>query len=251
MNKFKIKLWIALTALGFVGVLSLLLSAIPLDSLSTEVTSVMSPEALRLLLLVNPTLFLILATTIGVLFYDKANLSIPIFEKILRKPNAKKFSLRTIIIDGVVLGFLAGVAIISVAALFNPYLPQELTESNLASLNLFTRILYGGITEELLLRFGLMSLIAWIILKINNKLTPLAYWLAIFLSSIAFALGHLPALLQVVAEPSLVTYLYIIIANSIGGLIFGYAYYRKGLESAFIAHSIAHITMIALTLIIL
>lgn len=251
MNKFKIKLWAALTTIGLIGVVSLLFSGMPLDALPKEVTDVMPPEFLRFLLLINPAIFLMVATVIGVLLYDKVNLSVPIFEKLLGRPDLRPFSLRGIITYGVALGLAAGALIVIIAGLFNAYLPQELIASNAADVNIITKLLYGGITEELLLRFGLMSLIVWAIFKITNKLTALVYWTAIVLSSIVFALGHLPTVFQIVAEPNLVAISYIILANSIGGLIFGYAYYRKGLECAFIAHAFSHVTMITITAAIL
>lgn len=252
MKKFKIKLWLTLTITGLIGVASLLLSDIPLDNLPKQVTDTIPPETLRFILLINPAFLLIIATTIGTLLYDKVNLTVPVFEKLLGKPDHKPFSLWTIITQGIVLGLTAGVLIILISKLFNPYLPQELTANSEIDMNIITKLLYGGITEELLTRFGLMSLFVWIIFKITNKLTTPVYWTGIVLASIVFALGHLPIVFQTVAEPTLATYSYIILGNSIGGLIFGYAYYKKGLglECAFTAHAFAHITMVTLTSII-
>jgi membrane protease YdiL (CAAX protease family) len=38
---------------------------------------------------------------------------------------------------------------------------------------------------------------------------------------------------------------YIILGNSLGGLIFGWLYWKKGLEAAFIAHIMSHVVMVA------
>lgn len=250
MKKFKIKLWLTLTIIGLIGVASLLLSDIPLDILPEEVTELIPPETLRYLLLINPTIFLIITTTIGTLVYDKVNLSVPIIEKLLGKPDYNSFSLQPLITQSLFLGLIAGVLILLVAKLFYPYLPQELTVLNQADPNIVTKILYGGITEELITRFGLMSLFVWIIFKITKQLTAWVYWTGIVLAAVIFALGHLPIVFQIVAQPTLATYSYIILGNSIGGVIFGYAYYKKGLESAVLVHAFAHITMITLTSII-
>lgn len=250
MKKFKIKLWLILTTIGLVGVASLLLSSLPLDALPKEVLDLTPPETLRFLLLVNPAILLITATTIGIFLYDKVGLSVPIFEKLLGKPDVKMFSLRTVTTYGIALGAIAGALIVLIASLFTPYLPPELVASNTTELNIFTKLLYGGLTEELLMRFGLMSFLVWVTFKFSKRLTPSVYWLAIILSSIVFALGHLPLVLGIVAEPTLGTYLYIILANSLGGLIFGFAYYRQGLECAFIAHIVAHLTMLTLATIL-
>lgn len=248
--KFKIKLWLVLTLLGIIGIASLLVSDLPLDNLPQEVRDMFPPETLRLLILANPVLILVAATILGTLLYDKVNLGVPILEKLLRKPNPNKFSISETVINGILLGLLAGSVILLITRLFHPYLPTELTDNDEIDLHIISRILYGGITEELLMRFGLMTLLVWIIYKITKKLTAPVYWIAIILSSFVFAMGHLPIVFQVVSEPTFLTYAYIISANSIGGVVFGYAYYKKGLETAFIAHAFTHITMVTLTSLI-
>lgn len=251
MRVFKIKLFVALLIVGLIGVVSLLFSSNLLAALPADVTDVISPDVLRFLILVNPALFTLTAVTAGVLLYDKANFSVPILEKLLKKPNYASFSLRSIVSCGIAGGLAAGVFLFVIATLSQPFLPAELTTSNAIDRSIFTRLLYGGVTEELLMRFGVMTLITWVIFKITKKLTTPVYWTAIIASSVLFALGHLPIVFAAIAEPTMATLLYIIFANSVGGLIFGYVYYRKGLESAFIAHIFAHVTMIALSAVVL
>lgn len=246
MKKFKFRLWLALTALGIIGVASLLFSDLPLDNLPPEVTEKISPEALKWLILINPCLFVMIATAIGTLLYDKVNLSVPILEQALRKPGRESTSIPDILKYGLLLGLLAGILIVGISKLFDPYLPQALKDmSKSADLSLVTKLLYGGITEELLTRFGLMSLFVWLLFKVTKTLTPPVYWAAIALAAFLFALGHLPIVFQVVAAPTLPTYAYILLGNMAGGLVFGYAYWKKGLECAFIAHAFAHVTMVS------
>ena len=38
--------------------------------------------------------------------------------------------------------------------------------------------------------------------------------------------------------------LYVIVANSVFGLIAGYLYWKRGLESAMLAHMLAHVVML-------
>ncbi len=234
-------------AIGLIGIVSLLFSDLPLDKLPKEVTQKFSFQALKLLVLINPALLLTIMVTVGILVYDKVGFRLPVFEKILSRPGRTSFSLRSIIKQGVILGMLSGVLIVCIAKLFAPYLPIALTDpNNQANLHIFTKLLYGGFFEELLTRFGLMSLFVWLLFKIVKKQTKTVYWIAIVLTSLLFALGHLPYVFQIVSEPTLATYAYIILGNSIGGLLCGYAYWKQGLESAFIAHFFAHLTMIAL-----
>lgn len=233
--------------IGLFGIVSLLFSDLPIDKLPKEVTQKFSPQTLELLILINPALLLIIMVTIGVLIYDKSGFQLPIFEKILNRPDRSSFSLRSIIQQGVILGILSGVLIFCTVKLFSPHLPTALTDiNNQANLNIITKLLYGGFYEEILVRFGLMSLFVWLLFKIVKKQTKTIYWTAIILTSVLFALGHLPYVFQVVSEPSLATYAYIILGNSIGGLLCGYAFWKQGLESAFVVHLFTHLTMIAL-----
>lgn len=246
MNKFKIKLWLSLTIIGFIGIASLLLSELPLNNIPEKVTQRISPEKLKLLILINPAIMLAFATVIGTLLYDKVKFSVPVMERLLNKPDSPHFNLPDIAKQGVILGVLAGALIVITGKLFQPYLPQALTDAtNDMNLSIATKLLYGGITEELLTRFGFMSFVVWLLFKVFRQLNAAVYWTGILISAMLFALGHLPIVFQAVAQPTLSVYAYIILGNSIGGFIFGYAYWKKGLECACIAHAFAHITMVS------
>jgi membrane protease YdiL (CAAX protease family) len=76
----------------------------------------------------------------------------------------------------------------------------------------------------------------------TGKPTKVGVWLAIILASIIFGIGHLPTVAAITAlTPILVART--IILNSIGGIIFGWLYWKKGLESAMIAHFSADIVL--------
>ncbi len=64
-------------------------------------------------------------------------------------------------------------------------------------LNFLGSVLYGGIIEEVLLRFGLMSLIIWIASKITKSVNSNGIYIAgIVIAALIFAAGHLPATAQ-------------------------------------------------------
>lgn len=98
---------------------------------------------------------------------------------------------------------------------------------------------YGGVVEELLMRLFLVTLLAWVLGKIfkaqevvkNNWIM----WAAIVLVSVIFGLGHLPATATIVALTPIVV-IRAIVLNGIGGLFFGWLYWKKGLEYAIVAH---------------
>lgn len=192
--------------LGLIGVASLLLSNLPIETLQKAGLEVIPPETLRLLLLINPVFLLLVMVTIGTLTYDKVKLSVPVVEKMLGKPNPPSFLWAEIVKQGTLLGILAGGLIIGTVQLFYPYLPPELNDlTKSAELNVVTKVLYGGITEELLTRFGLMSFFAWLLFKATKRLNAFVYWTAIALAALLFALGHFPILYQLVPNPTVAT----------------------------------------------
>lgn len=113
-------------------------------------------------------------------------------------------------------------------------------------------LLYGGITEELLLRWGLMTLLVWIGWRVAQRgeglPRPALVWSAIVLAAVLFGLGHLPAtsaltpLTQVVAMRA-------ILLNGILGVVFGWLYWRRSLEAAMLAHAMFHVCAALLVLV--
>jgi len=203
-----------------------------------------SPTQIKFLLLINPTIFLIIAVLFGTFLHDKVSLEAPIIKSFVAKH--KHFNQNSILKFGIIGGVITGIVLVLSNAISAQYLPSELVEiGNNLEVTLANRFLYGGITEEILMRFGLMTLVVWLASKVLNSLSPAVYWIGIIVSSIVFGLGHFPIVFQTVAEPSAFLLIYILFANSLGGAIFGWLYWKKGLEAAMIAHIFAHIVMVS------
>lgn len=244
LNINKIKLGLILFFLGLSGVISLLASSLPMDNLPKEVLEKHSKETLKYLLLINPMLLLVFSTILGVFLYKKVNLNVPTLESMIEGETWVS-TLNEQLKSGLIGGLLAGGLILLVGYAFNSLLPKEFLELNeKLELSPFTRLLYGGITEEILMRFGLMTLIVWAVSKITKNLNPSVYGIGIIFSSILFAIGHFPVAYQTVGEPSILLLVYILLGNSLGGIVFGWLYWKKGLESAMIAHISTHILIL-------
>lgn len=240
----KFKLGIALFILGLLGVLTMLTVTIPLDNLPKEVLDKISPQSLKYLVLVNPTILLLIAVVVGTVLYDKVGFSVPTISSIL-KIKKPKIKLIEQIKFGVTVGLLTGILTNVTGLLFKTSLPQEFIElGNKVKITTIARFGYGGITEELLMRFGFMTFVVWVIFKITKKLGNSTYWTGIVLASIIFAIGHFPVVFNAVQNPTIPLLTYVLIGNSIAGLFFGWLYWKKGLEAAFIGHIFAHVAMI-------
>lgn len=245
MEKKKLVLGIILGFLGLIGVASILTMELPLPPDAEAILKAkFSPEQIKLLLLVNPIVLLLIAVTIGVVFYQKVNLRVPIIEKAVGI-HTETVSYSDILKFGIVGGAIAGVLICLDGIVFNPVLPAEfkaLGESIKPSLA--ARFLYGGLTEEIMMRFGFMTFLVWLSSKVFKNLDSKVYWTGIVLAAILFGLGHFPVAYQAVPNPSASLLLYILIGNTVGGIVFGWLYWKKGLEAAFIAHLFAHVIMV-------
>lgn len=208
------------------------------------------PLLIKLLSVVQTAILLSIAIFIGVRLAPVVGLSAPAAEALARG-NSFISALKPQALPGLIAGFIAGVAILSTWLLFRPILPLVFVtraERLNSSMPLLTRLLYGGITEELLLRWGLMTLLAWTAWRIfqRGRGTPRAIFFvsAIVTSSVVFGIGHLPLVKALEVDFTLPIVSFIVLANALFGLIAGYLYWRKGLEAAIIAHMSTHIVIV-------
>ncbi len=245
MNKQRLALAVILIFLGFIGVASTLTMDLPLPpEMEALLRDQFSDGQIKLLLLINPSVLLILAVFLGAFFHHRVGLRVPLVEKAVGLDQGD-LDFMDLLKYGVLGGVVAGVLLSLTGLVFHPILPAEFIElGESLQPSVAARLLYGGITEELLMRFGLMSFIAWLLSMILGGVKPSVFWISILVSALVFAAGHFPVAYQAVGDPSLGLLTYILIGNSIGGIAFGWLYWKKGLESAMIAHMLAHVVML-------
>lgn len=246
----KRRLFLILFLLGFAGVLSILL--IDLSALAALIPAADPPPitpAIKILSLIQPAVLVGVAVLIGVALAPKIGLSAPAAEALAAGEQVLP-ALRPQLIPGVLGGVIGALAILVTHAVFKPLLTTETVEriSRFGSLlPIPTRLLYGGLTEEVLIRWGLMTLLVWIVWRLFQKRldkpTSVCFVVAILVSSILFGLGHIPIASVVLPQITLVVVLFVIIANSAFGVVAGYLYWKYGLESAMIAHVLCHVVL--------
>ena len=140
-----------------------------------------------------------------------------------------------------VFGVLVALAMLALAPWFDASMPAPIhplptTTSNQLSWAGFLASFYGGIGEELQLRLFLMTLIAWTFAKLAKRApTPAVFWFAIAVSALLFGAGHLPAAKQIWPLDAVVIARTLVL-NGLGGLVFGWLYWKQGFESAMLGH---------------
>ncbi|RWZ59907.1 CPBP family intramembrane metalloprotease [Halobacillus fulvus] len=154
---------------------------------------------------------------------------------------------RNSIIPALIMGIGVGFVIQgSDALLFINWLPELASLGGETSLNaLLLGVFYGGVVEEVMMRLFLMTFTIFLFLKIKKResLSGTYYWIAIIVTSFIFAVGHLPANIAIFGELSVVVLFRALFLNAIGGIFYGYLFWKYGLFFSVIAHMVTHIAM--------
>lgn len=214
-------------------------------ALSPALASVFTPVVLIAQLIQSIILFAI-AILVGLILYKRVGFKMPILEGWLEGKEVGNY-LKSILGISVGLGVLAGILIILVSFLFTS--ASSILQGAELTVPVWKGLLasfYGGIGEEILFRLFVMTVIVWIFYKIKKtpegKPTTTGIWLAIIITAILFGVGHLPITGSITAITPLVIARAIVL-NGIGAIIFGWLYWKKGLESAMISHFSADIVL--------
>jgi hypothetical protein len=227
-----------LMLLGAIGVASLLL--VPLE----RVLPIAFPTpVIRLLGTVQPAILMVAFTALGAWLAPKVGL-----DAVLVRAAVEKRPMMPILRGQLAAALLAGLFMAAVILVYDAFYASKLVVRDSPAANLeiplITRMLYGGMVEELMLRWGAMSLFVWLVWKGSRAGEPIpvwSYWLGIALAALLFAAGHLPLLFAIQGSPSAELVGAVMIGNSIGGAVFGWLFWKKGLESAMMAHALAHL----------
>ncbi|WP_224447752.1 CPBP family intramembrane glutamic endopeptidase [Haloprofundus salilacus] len=254
----------ALFALGLLGVAALG------TTVATQLRSIPLPPGADLPLsvlvavsLLPTALLLLVAVVVGTYCAPRAGFRSHVDDRVARGTPALA-NLRPELPTAVGVGLAAGVAIVgldAVAALVIPEVAQLQRAGGTPSVAALLatvpfRFLYGGIVEELLLRWGFVSLLVylgWRLVGTGVGPSRRVVWAGILVAAVVFGVGHLPALvgtagsLGISASPGLVART--VLLNAVGGVAFGWLFWRKSLEAAMVGHAASHVVLVGASLL--
>ena len=209
---------------------------------------------------VNSLLLLIVACLLGTYAAPRVGLRSYLTDRVGTGDRSWR-RLRSEVSLAVGVGALGGILISVLDVALAPFVTQDLpqsaigaTEPTVANVLAYApvRFLYGGITEELLLRYGFMSALASVGWYVTGRRSDGpgsgVMWVAIAISAVLFGIGHLPALAQSVGlTPGLIART--VLLNAIAGVLLGWLYWKRSLEAAMVGHAAFHVPLLVLSLV--
>ena len=197
------------------------------------------PLSILILLQIVQNMFIfIFLILVGLFAAHKAGLGVPLLEAWVEK---RQSNLRKVLLISVPLGIVAALLIIGLGYLFSPHMPAPVSGfEEPPAWQGFLASFEGGISEEVMMRLFLMSLLVWMFSLLKKG--SWAVWTSIFLASLIFGALHLPTAFMIY-NPTTILATAIVVLNGIAGLICGWLYWKHGLEAAMIAHFSADIVL--------
>lgn len=259
MNQRTAGFWrrfLPLLALGLMGVVVFGMIALRVaEGLAIDTPS---PRSHWILLiagsLLQPTLALFVSAAVGALLAHRFGLV-----SVIAEGNGWN-AFRASLLVSFGMGILAGGAVLAMdRLLFIDLIPELFTRdrkmSNSPVESLLIGVFFGGITEEVVMRWGLMSLFIFLLSLLrrwigggrNTAVGPPPapiYWSSICLAALVFALAHLPSAATIVPLTEIVT-ARVLLLNAAAGVVFGWLFWRYTLESAMVAHAALHVVFFA------
>lgn len=141
------------------------------------------------------------------------------------------------------LGALAACVVLGAIAFFGAAIPNSASVHEPAAWKGLLASPYGGIVEETMVRVFVMGSLAWLLGHATGG-TPRTWLMiaSIAVAAVLFGAGHLPLAAQLTPlTASVVTR--VIAYNALPGLLFGWLYWKRGLEHAMLAHFSADIVL--------
>lgn len=175
-----------------------------------------------------------IACFMGLLFVNKTELAgVPVLGE--RFGGEKKVkSKKRFTLEAILWGLIGSVIMVLLCIpWWNLSIELMTMEMNVALWKSILACFYGGVGEEILFRLGMMTFLVWLFCKM--KLKKSGYWIAIIITGIVFGLGHIGITSGMTAiTPDVI--LRAVLLNGSVSVIYGVLYWKRGLESAMIAH---------------
>lgn len=151
-------------------------------------------------------------------------------------------AIRFLSLPGIAGGVAGAAWLVTLAVLW----PESLSVVDpVYAMPLLPKLLYGGITEELLLRYGGLSLVMWLLWRFSGDTQRRPGWRLGWFAVIftALVVGSLPLLMSwsLVGSMSSGVLVQLLLCDIVYGVMAGFIFWRYGIEAAMLAHVISYL----------
>ncbi len=193
---------------------------------------------------------------LGLFAAGRIGLGAPILDGWLRR-QAVDQQARAIVKPALIVGLGLSTLLVLVAEFgFGPALETEIKQQHIVLVagghppvwQGLLALFYGAFFEEQLIRLVLLSLMAWLGSLLfhtrDSRPVPAVLWVATILASIPFTVGHLPAAAAIGLPLDALIVTRTLALNLPLSIAFGWLYWKRGLESAMLAHFCADVLVV-------
>lgn len=117
---------------------------------------------------------------------------------------------------------------------------RTVSENMRRDMGLASRVLYGGVVEEVLVRWGVLSVLFWLLSHAFGTGAG-AFWTANVVAGVLFAVGHWPAYLAAGCRRTPAFFTTSLVLNAFLAVLYGWMLWRYGLVGAVLGHAVTHL----------
>jgi len=103
------------------------------------------------------------------------------------------------------------------------------------------RVAIGGVWEEIVFRWGVLSLVAWTGARVAGSVSSVVEWVATLAAALAFGAAHLPWAAAFGVRPTARAVAVSFLLNGWLGVVAGWLVWHEGIVAAMVAHASVHV----------
>jgi hypothetical protein len=203
-----------------------------------EARDVLTQDAFATSMAITISIFVFICVVVGHFLAPHAGVRAPVIEGLL----SGKMSC-TLLNGSLNIAAIFGIAVLVLSLAIEPWLFSQLSEETLAAFINFnmvqtpwiTKFLYGGLAEQVVMDWAVLSLVLWLSLKTIGRLSRRGATLAaVFVTAVVATAVHAPTLPSILPDAPQILFLYYNVFGFLGALIAAALTVKKGIESAMI-----------------
>lgn len=210
-----------------------------------------TPHQFVLTSLIQPLLLGIIAIYFGHRYARQVKLRSILTEKIENRAPTNKYTLKDSVPFIVSVAVLVALFELSFDFVFQNWLPEifqpQFSVPTIAQAT--SSLFYSGLVQEMLLRFGVMTAIIYVLSTQGKRITEMHYYIGIVFTAVLYAFSQYNGIFDFV-DISFLLILRILLLSGLAGILYGWIYKTFHFEAAVLSHVLANTIIILANVLI-